>query len=177
ITKSLLKTPGGKKGKLSYKVLYFEYSQVLSNGDILLFAATDDSNIIFQFDADGQLKATYMPGRVDGKDFGRAGLQLIENKNEVYVLYREQAPGMAIGFVKTFKGAGVTKKIEFDRVDELMTYGRVVKINTTQLSCSLPVDITDDLILGETPLFLGASGELLLLLRDSKDNYSIGRIE
>ena|GEM_PF-1667623 len=177
ITKSLLKTPGGKKGKLSYKVLYFEYSQVLSNGDILVFAATDESNIIFQFDADGQLKATYMPGRVDGKDFSRSGLQVIENNNEVYVMYREQAPGMAIGFVKSFKGAGVTKKVEFDRVDELMTYGRIVKINTSALTCSMPVDITEEVILGETPLFLGASGELLLLLRDSKDNYSLGRIE
>jgi len=177
ITKSLLKLPGGKKGKLSYKTLSFDYAQVLNNGDILLFAAADDNNVIFQFSADALLKATYSVGRVPGKDFNRAGLQIIENKDELFVMYREQAPAMVRGFVQSFKGAGGTKKIAFDRVDELMTYGRIVKINANKLTCSLPVDITEEVILGEMPMFLGGSGELLLLLRNSSNKYSLGCIE
>lgn len=177
IAKSLLKMPGGKKGKLTYKNLVFEGSYLLKNGDLLLFAAAEDNNIVFQFSNDAQLKATYATGRLPGKDFNRSGVQVVENNEEIYILYREQAPGMARGWVKNIQGIGATKKVTFDRADELFTFGRIVKINTTQLSCSLPVDITEHVILGESPFFQGTAGSLLMLLRDSKDNYSIGKLE
>src|SRR5690606_3890572 len=98
VTTDLLKNPEGKKGKLSYKDIAFDQYQVLDNGDILAFASTPSSNFIFHFDTDANLKACYNVGRVDGKDFFRAGIQTLKSGTDLYVLYREQAPGMALGF-------------------------------------------------------------------------------
>lgn len=69
------------------------------------------------------------------------------------------------------------KNTNFSRVDEVMTYGRIVKIDPASKSCTLFVDIIGDVILGENSMFKGASGELLLPTRDAKKNYKLAIIE
>lgn len=177
IANTLHKKPGGKKGKHAFKSIQFEQAYTLKNGDILIFATSEDDNIILQLTADAQLKASYAVPRMSGKDFSRSGVQVAEYKDEIYLLYREQAPFMTSAKVKSNVGTASSAKIAFDRAEELNTFGRIVKINTKSLNCSSPIDIKEDVIVGEKPLFLSETGALILLLRDKNSAFKLGRIQ
>ena len=166
--------PGGKKGKLKYKDIKFTEFEEASNGDLLAFAKGADEYFIYQFDTEANMKAVYV---IPAYGAGYA-VQTLESNGKLYVLYREQSGEISQGIKKTIsRGAGYMKNTNFSRVDEVMTYGRIVKIDPASKSCTLFVDIIGDVILGENSMFKGASGELLLPTRDAKKNYKLAIIE
>lgn len=167
----MAKTYGDKAVKLKYKELTFSSYQPLANGDFLAFADSPTENLIFQIGADAQLKAVYQLNRVPGKDLTRYGVQTLANGDDLYILFREQAPGMAMGVYKSIsRGA---KSVSFSTVDELMTLGSVVKLNTRTMTVSESADFDEDVILGSQPMFLSNSGGVLLPTRDSKGSYKM----
>lgn len=170
--------PGGKKAKIKYKDISFVAYESLPNGDFLAFAESPTDNLIFQVGSDAQLKAVYQTERVPGKELFRFGVQTLESGDELFVLYREQSPVIALGVTRSVsRGAGYAKNINFSRVDELMTYGSVYRINPSAKSISTPADFTDDVILGDAPMYLSDAGALMLPTRDSKGNYKMALVK
>ncbi len=171
----LVTTPGGKAGKLKIKQVNFTNYEKAPNGDILAYSSAGSEYVVFQFDTNAKLKAIYSIERVPGKELFETGVQSIANGSDLYVLFREQSGAIAQGVSKTFtrSGVGYMKNVNFSRNDELMTYGRIVKLNAETKSLSEPVDVADDVILGESPLIMGADGLVLIPTRDSKRKYKM----
>lgn len=171
----LVKAPGGKGGKLKVKQLAFTKYEKAPNGDILAYSFEGSQYVVIQFDANAKLKAIYTIERVPGKELFPTGVQSIAVGGDLYVLFREQSVAIAQGVTKSFSRstASYMKNVNFSRVDELICYGTIVRLNAAGLSLSEPVDVADDVILGETPLIPGADGLLLVPTRDTKRNYKM----
>lgn len=159
------KTASGKKPKLNYKDITFQWFKKLENGDIMAFAHSAKNYLLYQFGADAELKSLYVYDIMEG--IGHS-LDMEEIDGLLYVLYRTQAPGMQQGFKKDIHFGG---DVDFSRVDELVTFGRLVRIDTNQELCSEAVDFMPDLILGANPMFKGKNGGVILPIRDKKNNY------
>lgn len=167
-------TPGGKKGKLKYKDIKFKGFEEAPNGDLLAYAQSAKEYIIYQFDTDANMKVVYI---IPAYGAGYA-IQTMQSNGDLYVMFREQSGEISQGIKKKIsRGAGYMKNTNFSRVDEVMTYGRIVKINAANQSCTEYVDIIGDVILGENSMFKGADGELMLPTRDSKKNYKVAIIK
>jgi hypothetical protein len=120
---------------------------------------------------DGNLMSVYAMERLPGTHFG---VQVLPSGDDIYVLYRTQNGTISQGIKKSISnGYGYMKNVNFSRIDELMTFGRVFKINPATKTCSEPVDIMGDVILGQDPMFSGSNGELILPVRDTKRNYKM----
>lgn len=171
----LVITPGGKAGKLKIKSVNFISYEKAPNGDILAYSSAGSEYAVFQFDTNAKLKAIYSIERVPGKELFESGIQSIAIGSDLYMLFREQSGAIAQGVSKSYSrsGVGYMKNVNFSRNDELMTYGRIVKLNAESKSLSEPVDVADDVILGESPLIMGANGLLLVPTRSSKGSYKM----
>lgn len=170
-------TADGKSAKLKSKDIVFSWYESLSNGDFLAFADGPGENLIFQIGADAQLKKVYVLDRVPGKELYRFGVQTQQSGDDLFVLYREQSPVLSLGVSRSVsRGSGYAKNINFSRVDELMTYGSLYKLNPSAMTISEPVNFTSDVILGDTPMFSGDAG-LMLPLRDSKGGYKMALVK
>lgn len=178
LEKSMI-VPHGEKGKLKVKDLRFMDWEEAPNGEILVFAMSGSNYMLFQIGTDAQVKAFYLIERVPLKELYSIGLQTKTVDDEVYVLFREQNGAISQGMKKSVsRGAGYMKNVNFSRVDELMSYGRVVKINPQDKTCSSPIDIDDEVILGDAPMFVGSTGNLLLPVRNNKKRtYKIVSIQ
>ena len=172
---SLLVTPGGKKGKLKYKDLRFVKCVKEPNGDLMAFTTGSNGYMIFQFDQDLNMKAVY---HIPANDVGGSLIQHLESNGKFYVLFRGQTPEIAMGIkLRVSRGHGYMKNTNFSRVDEVMSYARIVKIDPGSQSCSETLDIVDDVIMGTETIFKGSDGELILPLRDKKKNYKMALIK
>ncbi|MCF8370837.1 MAG: hypothetical protein K9H64_04390 [Bacteroidales bacterium] len=168
-----LKVPAGEKSKFKFntKILNIIRMETLPNGDLLLLVQTPEEYALIQFSPNGDLGAFY---RVEKPDKELSGYDILIETigKEVLVLFRFQNPGIAMGIKSSVsRGAGYMKNITFSRVDELMTYGRFVKLNPETKSMSEPVDILKDVMLGSDPLIQGEDGKFLIFARDAKRNY------
>ncbi|MEQ8473117.1 MAG: hypothetical protein RIC35_18120 [Marinoscillum sp.] len=179
IESTLLVTPPKEKGKLKFKDIRFIYHNTAPNGDLISCATTGSEYLIFQYSNMAQLKAVYLLGRVDGKELFEYGVEMATAGDEFYLLFREQAAAMGLGVSKSYSrsGSSYAKNVNFSRVDELMTYGRIVKINPDNKSISAPVDINDDVILGENAIFQAVDGGIMLPTRSSKNEYKMAIIK
>ena len=171
-------TPKGEKTKLKYKDLQFTNFIQSPNGDgSLTFARAfpGKEDFIFHVDNNGYLKTVYAMPRFEGIFHS---VQVMGSGNDIYVLYRTQNGEIAQGISKSIsRGAGYMKNVTFSRVDELMTFGRVHKINLLNKTISDPVDFLPDVILGADSMYKGSSGELILPVRDAKRNYRMVTIK
>lgn len=168
-------SPGGKAAKLKLKQLTFRSFEAAPNGDLLAFASSGAEYVVLQISPDAKLKKVYAIERVPGKELFEVGVQTLASGSDLYILFREQSGAIAQGVSKSFGRSSYSymKNVNFSRVDEYMTYGRIVKLNADAMSCSEPVDVNEDVILGEFPMFLGADGQLLLPARSSKRAYKM----
>jgi len=162
-------TPDGKKTKLKYKDIQYHWYHTLENGDIIAFAQTPKNYLIYQIGSDANMKALYVYDRLEG--IGHS-MSLKEIDGQLYLLYRTQSGEMVQGLKKNIsKGSGYMKNTNFSRVDELTTFGRLVKIDPESLSCSEPLDYNSDVILGTDPMFESSTGGVILPVRDKKRDY------
>lgn len=169
--KSMLVTPGGKKGKLKYKDISFYNCIKTSNGDLMAFATSPGDYFIFQFDDALNMKAVY---NIPANDVGGYLIQHLESNDQLYVLFRGQTAEISLGVkLKVTNGYGYMKNTNFSRVDEVMSYARIVRIDPAKAECSEPLDILDDVIMGTNTIFKGSGGELILPARDKKKNYKM----
>jgi hypothetical protein len=168
---------GGKKEKLDYGNLVFVKYEDLGNGDHLAFAQHPGGTVIFQFNADGKVNAVYPIGRVDGKELWATGVRILKNGKAMWVLLTEQSAAIAQGIkMSAERNAGsYMKDINFSRVDELMNFGKVLKLDPFSQTMSESIDITEEVILGDEPMFLGYNGQLIMPVRNlkSKKSYSM----
>ena len=171
-------TPGGKKAKLKFKdIKFFSYIKA-PNGDILAFAADRKSYIIFQLSAStGELQALYLLEKGDMEETYDVGLQSVEVDGKMYLLFRQQNGAIAQGLSKgVSRGAGYMKNINFSRVDDMMTFGKLYLFDPSAKQLSEEIDFMDEVILGEEPMFVGDDNKLILPLRDFKRRYSMAVI-
>lgn len=174
---AMVATPGGKKGKLDFGDLAFWKYQETGSGDHLAFAQHSGGMVIFQFGADAQVNGIYAIGRVDGKDLFQSGLSTANNGRGIWILLSEQSAAIALGLrmsMGRYEG-GLQRDVNFSRVDEIMNFGKVVRLDPVARMLSESIDINEEVILGADPMFLGAQGELMLPVRDmrGKKNYSV----
>ncbi len=168
---AMLITPGGKKGKLKYKDIEFTNFIAAPKGGLMAFAQSAKETYIYHINMDGNLMSVYAMERLPGTHFG---VQVLPSGDDIYALYRTQNGTISQGIKKSISnGYGYMKNVNFSRIDELMTFGRVFKINPATKTCSEPVDIMGDVILGQDPMFSGSNGELILPVRDTKRNYKM----
>lgn len=170
----------GGKGKLKLNTtIWCSGLKDLPNGDILGLFASSSEYFMVQFTPSGELKATYKTDRVPGKDlFHKDNLVHISGDN-VYIVFREQNTAIAQGVTKSFGRNAHTymKDLNFTRIDELMTYASVVKINPKELTITKPVEISENVLLGDYPIFEGADGSILLTGRELRGEYKIFTIK
>jgi hypothetical protein len=167
--------PGGDKAKLKFKDITFTAYEPMGDGGFLAFANAGTEDFIFQISTDAEVQAVYVIGRVPGKEFFELGPQVAKSGSNIFIFFREQSVAITQGVSKTFSrsSSSYMKNVSFNRVDELMTYGRVVKINPAAKTCSEPVDFSEDVVLGESPMFINDAGALLMPARDSKRNLKL----
>lgn len=164
----------GKKGKFKLKVLTFTGYEEAPNHDMLAFAQNNKNYYVFQFDPDANLKAVYMIPMEENP----YSIQTIDSNGKVYVLFREQTGAISQGIKKRVsRGAGYMKDVTFSRVDELMTHGKVIRIDPGSKTCSEPLDIYEDVIMGKDPMFLGDGALILPLKNPKKKIYKMAVIQ
>lgn len=163
---------GGKKAKLKYGDIKFTDCIQLKNGHLMAFAEAPKQTIIYQFDQEGGMKNVYLFPRVEA---GGYQIETMESNNDIYVL--QKAPVRRGIRKKISRGAGYMKNTTFSRIDEVMSYAMIVKINPSAGTCSDTVEFLPDLILGEDTIFKGSHGELILPIRDDKRNYRMVSIK
>lgn len=166
----------GGKGKLKLNsTIWCSGMSDLPNGDILALFASPSDYFMVQFTPSGELKASYTVNRVDGKElFHKDNLVHVSGDN-VYVVFREQSAAIAQGVSKSFGRNSTTyiKDLSFSRIDELMTYANIVKINPKELTITKPVEITDFVLLGNYPILEGVDGAILLTGRKLRGEYKV----
>ncbi len=155
----------GNTPKLKYKDITYQWYFTLENGDIMIFAQSPKDYFIYQISPDAKMKALYVYEVLEG--IGQS-IDMVETNGQLFVLYRTQPPGMQQGFKKDIHLGG---HVDFSRVDELTTYGRVVKIDFENKTCSEPLDFLPDVVLGSDPMFKSNDGGIILPVRDKKNNY------
>ena len=178
---SMVVTPEGKKAKLDYGDLAFWKFQETGTGDHLVFTQYPGGMVIFQFNPDAKINGVYSIGRVEGKELFQTGITTANSESGMWLLLTEQSVGIALGLkmsVGRYEG-GLQRDVNFSRVDEIMNFGKIVKLDPVGHTLSESIDINEQVILGADPMFLGAKGELLLPVRDmrGKKNYSIVTIK
>ena len=176
---SMVTAPGGKKAKMKFKDIKFIDYLEAPNGDILAIAAGPKQYIVFQINtSDGSLAAAYYIEKGDVEETFDVGVQSVEVGDALYVLFRQQNGGISQGVKKSVsRGAGYMKNVNFSRVDDMMTFGKLVLIDPSKKSCSNELDFMDDVILGDEPMFKGSGNKLILPLRDFKRKYSVAVID
>jgi hypothetical protein len=172
-------TPGGGKAKFKFKDIKFGAYLKAPNGDLLAMAAGPKQYMLFQIGAaDGELKALYYIEKGDVEETFDVGVQSVEVGDAMYILFRQQNGGISQGLKKgVSRGAGYMKNVNFSRVDDMMTFGKLVLLNPSTKTCSEEINFMDKVILGEEPMFLGEDNKLILPLRDFKRRYSMAVIQ
>lgn len=172
-------TPGGKKAKVKFKDIVFISYLKATNGDLLAVASGPKQYMVFQVDAsNGSLKAMYYMEKDDLEGTYDIGVQSVDIGDAMYVLFRQQNGGISQGIKKSVsKGAGYSKNINFSRVDDMMSFGKLVLINPSKTTCSEEIDFIEEVILGDEPMFMGSDNKLMLPLRDFKSKYSVAVID
>lgn len=171
-------TPGGKKAKFKFKdINFYEYLKA-PNGDLLAIASGPKEYLVFQIDAaTGSLKSVYFMEKGEVEETYDIGVQSVAAGDELYILFRQQNGAIAQGLKKNIsRGAGYMKNVNFSMVDDMMSFGKLVVINTAKQTCSDELDFIDEVILGEEPMFLGSDNKLILPVRDFKRRYSMAVI-
>lgn len=166
----------GGKGKLNLNsTIWCSGLRDLPNGDILALFASPSNYFMVQFSPSGGLKASYTVNRVDGKDLFHKDNLVHVSGNNVYIVFREQSSAIAQGVTKSFSrnSSSYMKDLNFSRIDELMTYANIVKINPTEMVITKAVEINDFVLLGDYPIFDGADGSILLTGRKLKGDYKV----
>lgn len=174
---SLAVTTGGKKGKLDYGDLAYWKFQETGTGDHLIFAQHPGGMVVFQFGTDARINGVYDIGRVDGKELFQTGISTVNNGKGLWLLLTEQSGAIALGLKMSMGrySGSYQRDVNFSRVDEIMNFGKVLRLDPVGHTLSESIDINEEVILGADPMFLGAKGELMLPVRDmrGKKNYSI----
>jgi hypothetical protein len=168
----------GSKGKGKLKLnstIWCSGFKDLPNGDILALFASPSDYFMVQFSTAGELKASYTAKRVDGKDLFHKDNLVHVSGDHVYIIFREQSAAIAQGVSKSFSRNSNTymKDLSFSRIDELMTYANVVRINPKDMTITNPVEINDYVLLGDYPIFDGDDGAVLLTGRKLKGDYKV----
>ena len=171
--------PGGGKVKMKFKDIKFFSSLKAPNGDLLIFAAGPKQYMMFQITpSNGELVALYYLEKGDMEETFDVGLQSVEVDDKMYLLFRQQNGGIAQGLSKSVsRGAGYMKNVNFSRVDDMMTFGKLYLFDPEAKQISEEIDFMDKVILGEEPMFLGSDNKLILPLRDFKRRYSMAVID
>ncbi len=172
-------SPGGKKAKVKFKDIKFISYLKAPNGDVLAIAAGPKQYVVFQINATtGSLEAMYYIEKGEMEDTYDIAVQSVEAGEVMYILFRQQNGGISQGVKKRVsRGAGYMKNVNFSRVDDIMSFGKLVALNAREKTCSEEVDFIDEVILGDDPMFLGAGNKLLIPTRDFKRKYSISIVE
>lgn len=172
---SLAVLPGGKKAKLKFKDISFSDFFEGENGDIFAIAQASADYIAIQVSKEAKVKKVYVVEKVGGTHFST---DFFESNGYLFLLFKFQNGAISQGLKKSIsRGAGYMKNTNFSRVDELMTYARIVKIDPEKMSCSKSEDIFPTVILGRDNMFKGPDGELILPVRDEKRKYKMAIIE
>lgn len=170
----------GGKGKLKLNsAISCSGLKDLPNGDILALYSSNSEYFMVQFTPSGELKATYITDRVSGKELFFKDILVHNSGDNAYIVFREQNTAIAQGITKSFSRNSNTylKNLNFTRVDELMTYANVVKINCKSMTITKPVEISEFVLLGDYPIFNGADGSILLTGRELKGEYKVFAIK
>jgi len=174
---ALAVTSGGKKGKLDYGDLaYWKYEET-GTGDHLIYTQHPGGMVVFQFGTDARINGVYSIGRVDGKELFQSGISTLNSGKGIWLLLTEQSGAIALGLKMSMGrySGSYQRDVNFSRVDEVMNFGKIVKLDPVGHTLSEFIDINEEVILGADPMFLGAKGELMLPIRDmrGKKNYSV----
>lgn len=170
---NLVITPGGKKGKLKLRDIKFTDFRALPSGDKIAFATGQKYYYGFQFDSNAKIKQVYMIERIPEAGAGIAIETFNRSDNEMYVVFKSP---LYRGFKKNYGYGLIAKNITFSRVDDALTFARIVKINTDKKSCSEEYDVMPNMIVGEDTFFKGPNGELLFPTKDKKGRYKMVKI-
>jgi hypothetical protein len=163
----MVTTPGGKKGKLKFSDITISRCIKTPNGEFLAIAFDAKGYYLFQFDNNIEINKVYVIPRIPG---GAIDIKNFESGTDLYLVFKSP---LARGFKKGYVGYGLMKTVDFSRVDEAMTFARIVKINPDQKTCSEPVDFLDDVIMGEDTIFEGLNGGLIMPVKDGKGNFRL----
>lgn len=171
---NLVITPGGKKGKLKLRDIKFTDFRALPSGDKIAFATGQKYYYGFQFDSNAKINQVYMIERIPEAGAGIAMETFNRSDNEMYVVFKSP---LYRGFKKNYGYGLLAKNITFSRVDDALTFARIVKINTDKKSCSEEYDVMPNMIVGEDTFFKGSNGELLFPTKDKKGQYKMIKID